>query len=100
MSILRLLVIALILTAWPASPSAAAADVAGEDTLAAAAGAPSPREPATETFDRGQRLVAGTVEASVPASLHGSEIELVLTLGAARSASATRGTSPAAPRPY
>ncbi|MCW2568724.1 MAG: hypothetical protein JWN54_2821 [Mycobacterium sp.] len=81
MAILRLLAVVLVLVVPGPSPAAAADSSVGEGTLAAAASAPPPRELATETFGGGRRLVVGTVRASMPESLRGSKMLLVLTLG-------------------
>jgi hypothetical protein len=78
MSIARLLAGVLVSTILLASPAAVADPWPDEDALVAAA--PPAREIAAETFDGGQRLVTGTVQASMPASRRGSKMLLILTL--------------------
>jgi hypothetical protein len=80
MSIARLLAIVLVVAAQAAAPAAAAEVPPGEDTAAAEAMAPPARLLATKTFGGGQQLVVGTVRASMPASMPGIAIELVVSL--------------------
>jgi hypothetical protein len=80
MWIARLLAIVLVIAAQSAAPVAAADVPPGEDTPAAEAIAPPARLLATRTFGGGQRLVVGTVRASMPASMPGIAIELVVSL--------------------
>jgi hypothetical protein len=77
---LRLLAVVLVLVVQTPSLAAAADRPTREDTPAVAVSAPPPRELATETFGGGRRLVVGTVRASMPESLRGSKMLLVLTL--------------------
>jgi hypothetical protein len=98
MSTARLLAIVLLLTVATASPAAAADGPPGEDTPAAEASAPPARQLATETFGGGQRLVVGSVRASMPSSLPGDKIELVVSLacgaeGIGNTQNVARGTA-------
>jgi hypothetical protein len=80
MSIPRLLAIVLASAALLVSPAVAATDPGGEDNPAAEGSPAPPRQLATETFGGGQRLVVGRVTASMPESLRGSKMLLILTL--------------------
>jgi hypothetical protein len=80
MWIARLLAIVLVVAGQTAAPAAAAAAPPGEDTPAAEASAPPARLLATRRFGGGQRLVRGAVWASMPATLSGTKIELVVSL--------------------
>jgi hypothetical protein len=98
MWVARLLAVIFVVAVQAAGPAAAADPPPGEDTPAAEAAAPPARLLATETFAGGQRLVVGEVWGSMPATLPGTKIELVVSLacgaeGISNTQNVARGTT-------
>jgi hypothetical protein len=98
MSVVRLFAIVLLLTAHLATPASAADPPTGEDALAAEPTPPPATRLALETFGGGQRLVVGSVTASMPESAPGIKILLVASVVCGRERIANtqnvaRGTS-------